>query len=209
MLKKTSIGPFLEKDHQRFEKYALPEPNTGCWLWMAYVGRDGYGYMRIGNAKVGRRGMAAHRFSYQVHKGDIPDGLVIDHLCRVRSCCNPDHLEAVTIRENIFRGENICARKAKQTHCKNGHAFTPENTYTTLKGCRVCLACRRKYDHFRRRKVLHQPVIERTRCTKGHEFTSQSSWVDPSGRRMCRICNAKKARDYRLKLKLNSDVFGN
>jgi hypothetical protein len=76
-------------------------------------------------------------------KVEQTEGLVIDHLCRVPLCVNPEHLEPVTLRENILRGESLSARRARQTHCKHGHEFTAANTYVTVKGQRYCRACDR------------------------------------------------------------------
>jgi hypothetical protein len=103
-----------------------------CWLWTGAVGTSGYG--RIGD---GYRTDQVHRVAYELHVGPIPDGLHIDHLCRVKLCVNPDHLEAVTQAENNRRA----AAARTVTHCKRGHEFTPENTLTT-RGHRNCRACR-------------------------------------------------------------------
>jgi hypothetical protein len=84
--------------YDRFIQKYVPEPNTGCWLWTGYVDRHGYGQFK--GAKQG----SAHRWSYEYHAGPIPEGLQLDHLCRVRSCVNPAHLEPVTCRVNVSRG---------------------------------------------------------------------------------------------------------
>lgn len=108
-----------------------------CWLWTA--GRsDGYGVLRVGG-----RSVKAHRFAYKLLVGPIPSGLQPDHLCRVRLCVRPDHLEPVTSRENTLRGESFAARRAARTHCVQGHAYSPENTYVRRKGGRHCRACGR------------------------------------------------------------------
>lgn len=78
---------------------------------------------------------------YELYKGAIPEGLQIDHLCRVRRCINPDHLEAVTRHENILRGESVIAKLARKTHCSKGHPFDAQNTYQRLTGGRDCKAC--------------------------------------------------------------------
>src|SRR6202030_118623 len=78
----------------KFDRHWIPEPNSGCWLWLGACNEFGYG--KFGKVK-------AHRFSYEREKGPIPDGLEIDHLCRNKSCVNPDHLEAVTHGENRRR----------------------------------------------------------------------------------------------------------
>lgn len=94
-----------------------------CWEWLADK-TNGYGRFVIGNNKKVR----AHRFAYERLVGEIPEGLVIDHLCRNRACVNPKHMEVVTNRENILRGEGLTAINARKTHCNRGHKFTSENT---------------------------------------------------------------------------------
>ena len=110
-----------------------------CWLWTA--GRDTGGYSSF--SVKGRR-LYGHRFAYEALVGPIPDGLEIDHLCRVRHCVNPGHMEPVTSRENTLRGIAPAARNARKTHCKRGHEFTPENTHMRPNGHRQCRACRRR-----------------------------------------------------------------
>lgn len=117
---------------------------TPCWEWIGCKSKSGYGQFRFD----GRRGSSLsspHRFAYEYYIGDIPDGYEVDHLCGVRHCCNPAHLEAVTLQENRVR------RNAKQTHCKHGHEFTPENTLIA-QGRRRCRACnaRRVADFYQR-----------------------------------------------------------
>ena len=118
---------------KRFWRFVKKTDN--CWLWLGYKNLKGYGRM---NEK--RKTNYAHRFSYEIHKGKIPKGLVIDHLCRNTSCVNPDHLEVVTQRQNILRGESIFAQEARQTECLNKHKYTEETLriYDGHRRCRIC-----------------------------------------------------------------------
>ena len=115
---------------------AIINPETGCWEWTANRSQDGYGRIKVSGRKV-----KAHRVSYELTYGPIPEGLQIDHLCRVRCCINPAHLEAVTSRENMRRGRG----KSLKTHCIRGHEYTPENTYINPKGHRHCRTCLRHH----------------------------------------------------------------
>jgi hypothetical protein len=107
-----------------------------CWLWEGSKNREGYGLLRRVNETP--RVKLAHRLAYEELIGPIPDGLVIDHLCRVTNCVNPAHMEPVTDRVNIMRGEGLAVQNAAKTHCIRGHVL-PEsrNRY----GRRVCKPC--------------------------------------------------------------------
>lgn len=120
---------------ERFWAKVNKGSSDNCWLWTACVDKDGYGFFWNG-AKQG----FAHRYAYEWFVGPIPKGLQIDHLCRVRNCVNPDHLETVTNRENTLRGYAPTAINARKTHCIRNHEFTPENTLRVPRG-RHCKAC--------------------------------------------------------------------
>jgi len=126
-----------------------------CWVWQGGKDAQGYGALTVKIADRKRR-VKTHRLMYAHAKGGIPEGRVLDHLCRNPSCCNPDHLEAVTQRENLLRGNNLAARRAAQTHCKWGHEFTPENTYRDHLQRRVCRTCRAELDAKRYAKRKQQ-----------------------------------------------------
>jgi hypothetical protein len=126
---------------------------SGCWLWTGSRYTGGYGkFFAFGRER------AAHRVSYEFFVGPIPEGLALDHLCRVRRCVNPDHLEPVTYRENTLRSPVAhAALNAAKTHCKHGHEFTPENTRITTGGrrsrrrCRECERLRHARQRLKRR----------------------------------------------------------
>jgi hypothetical protein len=122
----------------------VDKQENGCWLWTAATDRQGYGHFSFK-----RRLSRAHRVAYELLVGPIPDGLILDHLCRNPSCVNPTHLEAVTVGENTRRGNSPAAQQARQSHCKRGHPFTPENTLMEAGGrsgvpCRRCRICKQE-----------------------------------------------------------------
>ena len=114
-----------------------------CWLWTGSLDRTGYGEFVVVGTRKGRRKTGAHRFAWELDNGPIADGMELDHLCRVHSCVRPSHMELVTHRENVLRGESPSARQARWTHCINGHEFTERNTRITPAGRRKCRACHR------------------------------------------------------------------
>lgn len=123
-------------DVERFMRHVVPVPESGCWLWIGEWNDGGYGRLWIRG-----KNHQAHRLSYELHKGPIPDGLTIDHLCRVRCCVNPDHLEPVTMRENTLRGTGPTALNVFKTSCPAGHLYTPDNTRIDARGRRSCREC--------------------------------------------------------------------
>ncbi len=126
-------------DLQRFlTKVEIGEDH---WLWKAACNSGGYGtFSWKGKSSF------AHRFSYEHYVGDIPDGLDIDHLCRVRLCVNPEHLEAVTRTENLQRGDPEKRKglyQRSKTHCPQGHEYSVENTGHSTGNRRYCKECKR------------------------------------------------------------------
>lgn len=108
---------------------------NGCWLWQGSKDTSGYGHVQF-QGKLWK----VHRVVYTCMVSEIPRGLTLDHLCRIRECCNPEHLEVVSNAENIRRG--ISANRQK-THCPQGHPYDDENTYFAPNGKRRCKACHR------------------------------------------------------------------
>lgn len=128
---------------ERFWEKVIKKGKDECWEWIGCKS-NGYGRFSV----LAENGLV-HRYSYKLHKGKIPKGLTIDHLCRNRQCVNPKHLEAVTHRVNILRGVGASAKNAKKTHCKRGHLFSKKNTYAYLSkyktSIRACVKCAREW----------------------------------------------------------------
>ena len=136
----------------RFWRHVEKLPN-GCWLWTGTKTSMGYGRLYIINQSDNKSvRVLAHRLAYEIFVGPIPDGLTIDHLCRNRPCVNPEHLEAITLQDNILRGIGSAARNAKKTHCPQGHPYDLLNTYIRANGWRVCHRCKIHTDKLYRLK---------------------------------------------------------
>lgn len=116
--------------------------DNGCWIWGGPLDKDGYADPRFHGSH-----RKLHRVMYEAFVEPIPHRLTIDHLCRKRSCCNPDHLETVTLAENVRRGDHRtnhwCKRK---THCKNGHQLSNDNVRYTKNNVRLCKKCKQNID---------------------------------------------------------------
>lgn len=119
----------------------------GCWEWNGskYI----TGYTKITS---GRKQALGHRWAFEHYRGPIPDGMVIDHLCRNRGCVNPDHMEVVTNEENLRRGAGYAIQNGMRSACINGHEYTPENTYVEPNGVKIrCRACAAEREQNRKR----------------------------------------------------------
>lgn len=149
------------------------ELDTGCWLWTGAVGSSGYGHISVPDGPP--KSVSTHRTAWEHHNGPIPDGLVIDHLCGVLRCCNPEHLEPVTNAENQRR------RAAKRDTCAHGHLYTDANTRLGQSGreCRTCAALRERQ---RRSRTLNTPCPRNAR----HWF-AYYGWPGSSAP-ICRRC---------------------
>jgi hypothetical protein len=189
---RCEIGTLQDRFWIKVEKTAT------CWLWTANHSGSGYGRFQIGRKQV-----QAHRLAYEWLIGPISPGLDLDHLCRVRRCVNPAHLEPVTRRVNLLRGETSPAANVLKTHCPVGHEYSPENTIFTGKGHRLCRLCRQVRDVSRRGPKRRMQRRERnrarsrqegriangdkTRCPAGHPYDELNTGHSSNGR-YCRAC---------------------
>ncbi len=148
-----------------------------CWEWQGAISPAGYGTITPSESST-----RAHRLSFEINSGQIPTGLVIDHMCRNRRCVNPNHLRAVTPRVNALENSvGHAARNAVKTHCPRGHEYTPENTYSPpdRPNARACKICKTE-----QKRMPTKPV-----CRNGHET---GGGIGP-----CKICNREQMRRYR------------
>jgi hypothetical protein len=159
----------------------------------------------------------AHRASYQMFVGPIPEGLVLDHMCHDpdvckldkecphRGCVNPAHLEPKTSRENGLRGGGASAVHARQTHCKRGHEFTDDNIYPVKGGGRQCKTCSREASLARSSgKKCGDAQRERTHCKNGHEYTPENIFYSTRRRdglviRQCKTCRQASTERWKAK----------
>jgi len=147
-------GPFRVPMAERLEPRIEVGVEPGdCWPWTGYIMPNGYGKLTV----QGRRSNLAHRLAYETFVGPIPAGLDLDHLCRVRHCVNPDHLEPVTRSENLRRSplpNNGGAFHRSKTHCPQGHPYDRENTrwYRNERTCKTCRVAHSKAAYERRKQ---------------------------------------------------------
>lgn len=131
---------YLRPFPEIFSKISV-DPVSGCWLWTGGKHTAGYGMLYHYDSERRRKEkFFVHRVVYTLFVGRIPSHLEIDHLCRVPACCCPDHLEAVTHRTNLLRGNAPAARNARVTHCPKGHPYSGDNLHV-YKGTRHCRKC--------------------------------------------------------------------
>lgn len=148
----------------RFEKLCIPIPESGCWIWIGLC-HPKYGYGRIRN-EGSTKFLQAHRVSYELYIGSIPEGLLVCHRCDIRECVNPNHLFLGTITDN---NRDMCAKKrdknGKKYYCKNGHEFVLENIQLTSNGGRRCKICAKIYQknycktYYRNKPIIHEEFL--------------------------------------------------
>ena len=126
----------MERSISRFVRFLSKQGD--CIIWTGNKNHRGYGLFKPTNGRM----QSTHKFFFEAVKGPVPQGKQLDHLCRVRACCNPFHLEPVTARENIMRGVGLAAINNKKTHCSLGHEYSEANT-SLIAGRRRCKACAR------------------------------------------------------------------
>ena len=138
-----------DRELVRFNNKFYVDAITGCWVWTGSKLPSGYGRFRPNGSGMD----LAHRFSYRRFKGDIPESHAIDHLCRNTSCCNPEHLEAVTHAENTKRSRPFFKISSTETHCVKGHPWGEKNKRLTKRGSYSCRQCGNESEQRRRDQI--------------------------------------------------------
>ena len=133
------MAPPRQDPVDRFMAKIEVDPTTDCWNWTGNLGWQGYGQFWSEKQKTVR----AHRWSFNRWNDAVPDGMQLDHLCRNRKCANPFHLESVTPRENVLRGDTPASRNAAKAECNEGHPLAGPNLRINSRGDRVCRECSR------------------------------------------------------------------
>ena len=134
----------------RLMKHVVPVPESGCWLWDGYWSTKGYGITTLKNNPY-----YAHRVMYESLRGPVPKDMELDHLCRVKCCVNPDHLEIVTGAENMRRGFSPSGINRRKTHCLRGHLLSGDNLYGNRgRDCRECNKIRLRAKKLRKLATL-------------------------------------------------------
>lgn len=170
---------------------SVTRPELGrCWIWTAAKVSKGYGNFTLADGSS----EGAHRWAYKALVGPIPEGLTLDHLCRVRSCVNPAHLEPCPAVENYQRGDTGGLHHRLKTHCPKGHPYSGDNLYGYMRdgsprrGCKTC-----RYEATRKRQEsLKKPRLPKTHCPAGHPFNEANTFLltKPSGTisKVCKVC---------------------
>lgn len=153
----------------RFMDRVSPEPNSGCWLWTGANITLGYG--KFSPTQKRNQFVYAHRFAYETFIGPIADNMVIDHLCRVRCCVNPEHLEVVTRGENVRRGHAPVHVARRNGTCVRGHELDASNTIG--RGKPRCRTCYNNWKEQREVARLLQRMVERTRALAAQDQPNQ------------------------------------
>lgn len=141
----------IEDLPDRLRRKVSENPSTGCWEWTGYTPPSGYASSSFNYKK-----MYIHRVVLELSGVEIPDGMQVDHVCRNRKCCRPNHLDVVTGAENLRRGNGASAVNFRKTTCKHGHPLFGDNVRIRKSGKRQCMECQRQHDSVERARNVEK-----------------------------------------------------
>lgn len=164
---RPSCGHFTPQD--RFMARVLKSAD-GCWLWQGPLNKGGYGQFYLD----GQQGHA-HRAAYKMFVAPVPDGMVVDHICRVRACVNPVHLRPLTNAENVLIGVGITAKNLTKTHCKRGHELAGDNLIPNKDSKRICRTCHYAHGAKNRQKAEYKERMKAYKSTPEYRAKASAS----------------------------------
>ncbi len=163
------------------------ERTESCWLWKGRLAKNGYARYHFGDGRT----VMAHRVAYDLVRGPIPEGMTLDHLCRVRHCVNPAHLEPVAMKVNILRGDGVAARLARRRECTKGHG---PFSWSETEQRRICKECRNDNERKRRLRVAEENSANPNRSSA--VSLAMRMWAKVN-MRVCPDCGRKYIRPSR------------
>lgn len=209
------------RDRRRFWLRVQQADATGCWVWVGGTRENGYGSFAVKTPSGKWTQTTAHRWAYLSEVGDIPDGWEVDHLCKVRNCVRPDHLEAVTLQENRRRRDTGLKgvfdtatkelpvlpplppkrkRRDPSVECRNGHLYAEVGWAKNGKNTRTCRAC---LDLWLESKRTYDGHGTETHCPQGHPYSEENTdhrvRADGSKSRECKICRRARNNAYKAR----------
>lgn len=174
-----------------------------CWIWHGAKSGDGYGLMSVRGKQI-----PAHRFSFEVYRGPIPDGFHVHHLCEVVNCVNPWHLKDVSPSSHVkdFTPNSITSINSAKQFCLRGHPLVAENLRTRHDGHRSCKVCLREDAKAKRDAEWEsRDFTIKSHCKFGHEWIPDNVETDKYGRQFCKICRKKNADSWYARKKANAE----
>lgn len=180
------------------------ETTGSCWTRLHGVRSDGYGGISYKSKPE-----LVHRIIYEALVGPIPEGLMLHHVCRNRACCNPQHLDPMTLSEHTRLEDNVSSRNKLKTHCPKGHPLSGDNvSYIPPNkrmptGGRYCRTCKREAINacYQRKKLREGRTgidnADKTHCIHGHPFSPENTYIWADGKRQCKTCNRNRVREYK------------